>query len=46
MFIRTDKTDVNYQAQWNDDAKIYFVWLLEYVIKKSSAHMKRMSQFN
>jgi hypothetical protein len=41
MFIMTVKTDVDYQAQRNDDANIYFVWLSEYVIKKSSAHMKR-----
>jgi len=41
MFIMTVKTDVNYQAQRNDDTKIYFVWLPEYVLKKSSAHMKK-----
>jgi len=43
MFILTVKTDVNYQAKQNDDAKIYFVWLLQYVIKKSPAHTKRMT---
>ena len=32
MFILTVKTDVNYQFKRNDDNKIHFVWLLEYVI--------------